>query len=125
MGLDVDQDGIIDTVVMDGPSGQTYRIVDATGNDGLDTVYRYDSLNGQLTGAVVLNQPFVLSNDDFSQHLENTMSQEVVDSILEPDASTAEPAPVAELADEPYVADVGELDDDTYVNNGDVHEMDE
>ncbi len=128
MGLDVDQDGIIDTVVMDGPGGQTYRVVDATGNEGLDTVYRYDSLDGQLTGAVVLSQPFVLSNDDFSQHLENTMSQEVVNSILEPDASATEPAPVAELDDEPddesYVADAGEPDD-TYVNNGNVQDMDD
>lgn len=133
MGLDFDQDGIIDTLVMDGADGSTYRVVDATGNDGLDTMYRYDSLNGELTGAVRLDQPFILSNDDFSQELENAMSKEVVDSILEPENSVSSPAVPADedTADEAddngpvYLADSYEADDDTYVNNGDVHDMDE
>ncbi len=130
MGLDFDQDGVIDTLVMDGPDGQTYRVVDTAGDDGLDTVYRYDSLDGTLTGAVLLDQPFVLSNDDFSQHLENTMSREVVDSILEPDASTGTPPTDDDVVDAPdeddniYLADAHEPDD-TYVNNADVHDMDE
>ncbi len=130
MGLDFDRDGVIDTLVMDGPDGQTYRVVDTTGNDGLDTVYRYDSLDGTLTGAVLLNQPFVLSNDDFSQALENTMSREVVDSILEPDASSATTPAEDDVVDAPeedeniYLANAHEPDD-TYVNNGDVRDMDE
>ena len=133
MGLDLDQDGIIDTVVMDGPDGQTYRVVDTSGNEGLDTVYRYDSLDGQLTGAIVLDKPFVLSNDDFSQGLEATMSKEVVDSILnEPSPSTltppeptgGEPVNEPEPDDAIYLADSSEPDD-TYVNNGNVRDMDE
>lgn len=131
MGLDFDQDGVIDTVVMDGPDGQTYRVVDTSGDQGLDTVYRYDSLDGQLTGAIVLDQPFVLSNDDFSQHLENTMSKEVVDSILDesdpsiPSSETGDDV-VDELEpdDNIYLADSSEPDD-TYINNGDVRDMDE
>ena len=133
MGLDLDRDGIIDTVVMDGPDGQTYRVVDTSGNEGLDTVYRYDSLDGQLTGAIVLDKPFVLSNDDFSQGLEATMSKEVVDSILnEPSPSTltppeptgGEPVNEPEPDDAIYLADSSEPDD-TYVNNGNVRDMDE
>jgi hypothetical protein len=133
MGLDFDQDGIIDTLVLDGADGNTYRVVDATGNDGLDTLYRYDSLDGELTGAVRLDQPFILSNDDFSQELENAMSKEVVDSILESEDSVDTPAIPADedTADEAddngpvYLANAYEADDDTYVNNGDVHDMDE
>ena len=133
MGLDFDQDGIIDTLVMDGPDGNTYQVVDATGNDGLDTIYRYDSLDGELTGAVRLGQPFILSNDDFSQELENAMSKEVVDSILEPENPVESPALPAEenaldQSDDDngvYLADSYEADDDTYVNNGDVRDMDE
>ena len=134
MGLDFDQDGIIDTVVMDGPDGQTYRVVDATGDEGLDTMYRYDSLDGAVTAAIVLDYPFVLSNDDFRQGLESTMSKEVVDSIL-----YADPTPVMEsvndgaddldadddiIDDDHYGSDADELND-TYVNDGDVHDMDE
>ncbi|RRB04417.1 hypothetical protein [Larkinella rosea] len=133
MGLDFDQDGIIDTLVLDGADGKTYRVVDATGNDGLDTVYQYDSLDGELTGLVRLDEPVVLTNDDFGQYLENTMSREVVDSILEPDASAPETAPDAvevsenTAADDEtgFVADAYLPDDDTYVNDGDVHDMNE
>ena len=128
MGLDFDQDGVIDTVVMDGADGQTYRVVDTSGNEGLDTVYRYDSLGGQLTGAVVLDQPFVLSNDDFSQGLEATMSKEVVDSILNSDELTTPTVPADQLSDEPdetgYLAH-SSAPDDTYINNGNVRDMDE
>ena len=127
MGLDYDQDGIIDALVMDGPDGQTYRVVDASGDQGLDTVYRYDSLDGQLTGAVILDHPVVLSNDDFSQGLEASMSREVVDSILESDETTTI-VPEDQLSDEQdetiYLANSSEPDD-TYVNNGNVRDMDE
>ena len=135
MGLDFDQDGVIDTVVMDGPDGQTYRVVDATGDERLDTVYRYDSLDGALTGAIVLDHPFVLSNDDFSQGLESTMSKEVVNSILYADTDST---PVMQSVDtDSHDVDTDADDDDdhygpdadgpndTYVNDGDVHDMDE
>lgn len=132
MGLDFDQDGVIDTVVLDGGDGHIYRVVDTTGNAGLDTVYQYDSLDGELTGLVRLEQPFILSNDDFSDSLENAMAQEVVDSILEPDAPTTEPAPDSqddfnEVGDDEttYLADTQGPEEDTYVNNGDVRDMDE
>lgn len=131
MGLDFNQDGVIDTLVMDGQDGSTYRVVDAAGDDGLDTVYRYDSLNGELTGVAGLDQPFVLSNDDFSQQLENSMSQEVIDSILEPETPVASPALMADLPTEApeedpdeYIASSDEPDD-TYVNDGDVHDMEQ
>lgn len=132
MGLDFDQDGVIDTVVMDGPDGQTYRVVDASGDERLDTMYRYDSLDGQLTGAIVLDHPFVLSNDDFSQGLEATMSKEVVESILQSDDATSTPHSSAgdDAVNEPedteniYLASSSEPDD-TYVNDGDVRDMDE
>ena len=128
MGLDYDQDGVIDTLVMDGSDGQTYRVVDATGDQGLDTIYRYDSLDGRLTGAVVLDHPVVLSNEDFSQGLEASMSKEVVDSILESDEPTTPTVPTDQLSDEQdetgYLADSSEPDD-TYINNGNVRDMDD
>ncbi len=135
IGLDFDQDGIIDTVVMDGPDGHTYRVVDATGDEGLDTIYRYDSLDSQVTGVIVLDHPFVLSNDDFSQNLENTMSRDVVESILEEPAG---PVPANDATGQLTVGEDPETDqdptdnnlishdpDDTYVNNGDVADMEQ
>ncbi len=139
MGLDYNHDGVIDALVMEGEDGQTYRVVDAVGDDGLDTIYRYNSLTGQMTGAVLLDHPVVLSNDQFSQGLEESMSQEVVESILEP--TTTDPAPIepASQINVDATADMEEDDDndstvilaennepdDTYVNNGDVQDMDE
>ena len=131
MGIDFDQDGVIDTLVMEGADGYTYRVVDASGGDGLDTLFRYDSLNGELVEIEKIDKPFLLSNDQFSQGLEESMSKEVVDSILEPDASGTGPATddldevdKSEDNDTTYLADSHEPDD-TYVNNGDVRDMDE
>lgn len=135
IGLDYNHDGVIDVLVMESNDGNIYKVVDATGDDGLDTVYQYDSLDGELTAVVRLDQPVVLSNDQFSQGLEESMSKEVVDSILEPDASAPEAlSPVDEetidetddSADDstsPYLTNSNEPDDDTYVNNGNVHDM--
>ncbi|QHV94029.1 hypothetical protein [Spirosoma endbachense] len=130
MGLDFDRDGIIDTLVMEGEDGNTYRVVDATGDQGLDTLFRYDSLSGELTQVEKIDAPFVLSNDQFSQGLEESMSHGVVESILQTDAP-ANATPVddpAEVESEPgsdhFMADANETDD-TYINDGDVHEMDE
>jgi hypothetical protein len=132
MGLDFDHDGVIDTLVMDGDDGNTYKIVDASGNDGLDTRLRYDSLNGELMEVEKIDHPFVLSNDDFSQALEESMSKEVVDSILEPDAIDSDPPTVedntpdeSEPDDYIHPASDYQADDDTYINNGDVRDMDE
>lgn len=137
MGLDFDQDGVIDTLVMDGADGYTYRIVDASGDDGLDTLYQYDSLDGSLTAAARLEHPVVLSNEQFNQGLEESMSKEIVDSILETDdtvpATTAAILPAAsveEADDEPSSADHRHAadsyeSDDTYINNGEVQDMDE
>lgn len=132
MGLDTDRDGVIDTMVLDGPDGTTYRVVDATGDEGLDTIYRYDSLTNEVTAAVRLDHAVVISNDDFSQNLESTMSREVVDSILAPDETAPTPSSSVgddDAVDEPdddvmYLADSSEPDD-TYVNNGNVRDMDE
>ncbi len=132
MGIDYDQDGVIDTLVMEGADGHAYRVVDASGDEGLDTLLRYDSLDGELVEIRKIDDPFVLSNDQFSQGLEASMSKEIVDSILEPTMAPVAPAaPTDSLNDaspEPdeldYVADAHEPDD-TYVNNGDVSEMDE
>jgi hypothetical protein len=138
IGLDYNHDGVIDVLVMDSADGHIYKVIDATGDDGLDTVYRYDSLDGELTAVVRLDQSIVLSNDQFSQALEESMSREVVDSILEPDAS----APASqEFTDEHTVDDDDDDDtddddnqyqtashdsaDDTYINDGDVQDMDE
>ncbi|GAB4016087.1 hypothetical protein GCM10028808_43420 [Spirosoma migulaei] len=133
MGLDFDQDGVIDTLVMEGTDGYTYRIVDASGDDGLDTMYLYDSLDGELTAAVRLDHSIVLSNDQFSQGLEESMSKEVVDSILDADETPTPMLAVShenDIADEPAHTDHSQADDsydsdDTYVNDGDVQDMDE
>ncbi|GAB4046241.1 hypothetical protein [Spirosoma litoris] len=132
MGLDFDHDGVIDTLVLDGADSNTYRIVDASGDDGLDTIYRYDSLDGELTAAIRLDHPIVLSNDQFNQGLEESMSKEIVDSILESEPPTStvlvashEAADLDEPTDnhETHAADT--YDDDTYINDGNVQDMDE
>ncbi len=133
IGLDYNHDGVIDVLVMEGEDGNIYRVADATGDDGLDTIYRYDALDGELTAVARLDHSILLSNDQFSQALEESMSKEVVDSILEPDASApATLDAVNETTDDDDAEDnvhhltaSHEPSDDTYVNDGDVQDMDE
>jgi hypothetical protein len=134
IGLDYNHDGVIDVLVMEGEDGNIYKVADATGDDGLDTIYQYDALDGELTAVARLSHSVVLSNDQFSQALEESMSKEVVDSILEPDDSApATPDAVNETTNDDDDADDNvhhltashEPADDTYVNDGDVQDMDE
>lgn len=150
IGIDDNNDGVIDQLVSDGGDGYNLMVVDATGDEGLDTLYKYDSLDGEWVMVQKIEHPVVLSNDDFSQGLEESMSREVVDSILEPEMPTTEDtadstaavesAAVESVAEEPatddelkmpeddepiYLADHYHAEDDTYVNNGDVRDMDE
>lgn len=132
MGLDFDHDGVIDTVVLEGADGNVYRVVDAQGDDGLDTVFRYDALTDELTAVVRLDEPIMLSVDQFDQGLEESMSKEVVDSILESDVMDSPAVPADAVTNEyddtddtdqqdmPYDAS-----DDTYVNDGNVDDMDD
>lgn len=153
MGLDYDQDGIIDTLVLDAADGHTYRVVDANGDQGLDTLYRFDSLDGELVEIEKLEEPFVLSNDQFNEELEASMSEEVIVYILETDIDEPTETPVSEdptpetpatdteetpdvhafrdhemdeyrANENEYLTDSNERDD-TYVNNGDVRDMHE
>jgi hypothetical protein len=129
MGLDFDQDGVIDTLVLEGADGYTYRVVDQTGNDGLDTLLRFDSMDGELVAVAKLDNPFVLTNDQFSQNLEESMSREIIDSILEPEL-VSEPTETLAIDEHHDIDDDNDTlgnsyDDDTYTNDGDVQDMDE
>lgn len=132
IGLDFDHDGMIDTVVMEGLDGHTYRVVDNGGDDSLDTLLRYDALTDQVLTVERLNTPLLLSVDQFSRGLEESMVNDVVDSILQPDLSpspASTPTDVTHDDEEDLMADDESVDsdddtDDTYINDGDVHDMD-
>ncbi|GAB3704148.1 hypothetical protein GCM10027592_35170 [Spirosoma flavus] len=133
MGLDFNHDGVIDTLVMDDVDGYTYKIVDARGDDGLDTIRQYNSMSGELTAEIHLQHSCILSNEQFSQGLEESMSREIVNEILDEDVTMSHAASGAgskavedsDYNDTHHPANSYEADDATYVNNGDVREMDE
>lgn len=132
MGLDFDHDGVIDTVVLEGNDGNVYRVVDAQGDDGLDTIFRYDALTDQLMAVERLDHSIVLSVDQFNQGLEESMSKEIVDSILESDTMDS---PATSISDAPSESDESidsqepdddvDTTDDTYINDGNVDDMDD
>lgn len=137
MGLDFDHDGVIDTVVLEGNDGNVYRVVDAQGDDGLDTIFRYDALTDQLMAVERLDHSIVLSVDQFNQGLEESMSKEIVDSILEADTLDSPATSTSDVPSEPdNTDDSHESDDDnesdapydaaddTYINDGNVDDMD-
>ncbi len=137
MGIDDDNDGVIDTLLIEGENGYSYRVVDAAGDEGLDTMYVYDAIKDDYVVAAKMDQPFVLTNDAFNQELEQAMSKEAVDELMaEP---TVESLPTDAVADDtdatPTDAEMHEaeamLDDtyteeslhDTYINDANVDDM--
>lgn len=110
IGLDFDLDGVIDTLVMEGADGYTYRVVDATGDDGLDTLFQFDALSGELVEVEKLDAPFVLSNDQFSRGLETSMSTQTIESVLDDEPVN----PILETGDETDELDDESADEEDY-----------
>ncbi|WP_375446685.1 hypothetical protein [uncultured Fibrella sp.] len=139
MGIDQDNDGVIDMLVIEGEDGYTYTVADASGDQGLDTMYVYEALKDDYVLAARLDQPIRLTNDDFSAELEDAMSKEAVAAIMA-DYSDA-PVSEEETADDDTAADDDSDDEgpdsstsesyeengygDTYVNNAPVDDMDD
>jgi hypothetical protein len=127
MGIDSDNDGTIDSLVIADADGTVYRVVDQTGGEGLDTLYAYDPATDAFQRLHSLEQPLLLTNTELSQNLEEAMARQVVDDILRDgfgETPAGQPATDERLVsydDEPEVDDTY---DDTYVNNGDVADMD-
>lgn len=82
MGLDFDHDGVVDTLVLEGPDGFTYRVVDATGDEGLDVVYQIDPVSHEILNSMRLNEPFLLTNSTLQQGLEEALANEVMESVF-------------------------------------------
>jgi hypothetical protein len=123
MGIDRDNDGIIDSLVIADADGNAYRVVDQTGGEGLDTLYAYDALTDEFRYLNRLDQPTLLTNAQLSEDLEEAMARQVVNDIMGtlPDTGPhAVAGPVAEADD----FEENEAEDDTYVNNADVADMD-
>ena len=144
MGIDQDNDGVIDVLVLEGEDGYNYRVADASGGEGLDTLYVFDTVKDEYVLVARLDQPVLLGTDDLSANLEDAMSQEVTNAILaDPAGEAASEAATPNFLpnEDPDGADMQEettraqadLDQayeadgygDTYVNNANVSDMDE
>lgn len=129
MGIDDDNDGVIDTLVIAGDDGYQYRIVDSTG-EGLDTLYSYDTLTDDYQLLQTLPQPSVLTTGQLSENLEEAMAKQIVADVLgdqpvAPQWLTAAYAEPGHEADDENDADAdAAYADDSYINDGDVNDMD-
>ncbi|OIN57015.1 hypothetical protein [Arsenicibacter rosenii] len=83
MGLDFDHDGVVDTLVLEGADGFTYRVVDATGDEGLDVVYQIDTASHEILQSIRLDEPFMLPNSTLQQGLEEAMANELMESVFD------------------------------------------
>lgn len=126
MGVDDDNDGTIDALVIAGEDGTTYKVVDRTGDAGLDTLYQYDAVAGEYQLLHVLPTPTLLTNGQLSANLEEAMSRQVINDLLADDVVVPTPQlhPAAHLA-APGAHHVDDDADDSYINNGDVADMDD
>lgn len=131
IGLDFDHDGVIDTLVYQGEDGNMYHLVDASGNEKLDTLYQFDALTQQTVLTQRLENPFILTNDNLQQGLEESMAAEVVGSTLQsaptPD-STQTDDQVDDKAEETTDPDsntegyLNQYDEEGYVKNAEMEE---
>lgn len=125
MGVDDDNDGNIDALVIAGEDGTTYKVVDRVGDAGLDTLYEYDAVVGEYQLLHALPTPTLLTNGQLSANLEEAMSRQIVNELLadeRPTATRLQPVAHTDTADgDPFDDDDV---DDSYINNGDVDDMD-
>ncbi|MEZ0607485.1 hypothetical protein ACAW74_03165 [Fibrella sp. WM1] len=125
MGVDDDNDGTIDALVIAGEDGTTYKVVDRVGDAGLDTLYEYDAVAGEYQLLHALPTPTVLTNGQLSANLEEAMSKQVINELLAdelPTATRLHPAAHVDTSDDDQFDD--DVVDDSYINDGDVDDMD-
>jgi hypothetical protein len=120
MGIDDDNDGVIDTLLIEGENGYTYRVVDAAGDEGLDTMYVYDAIKDDYVVAAKLDEPFVLTNDAFNQELEQAISKAAVDELMAEPTVDADVHEAEAMLDDTYTE---EGRHDTYINDANVDDM--
>lgn len=123
IGLDFDHDGVIDNLVMQGADGYTYHVVDASGNEGLDTVYQFDPMTQQTTMTRKLDKPYVLSNDSLQQDIEASMASEVVESVMATEPTNKQEEPVGEMGSDEENGGAGSDYKSGYVNDAEMEEF--
>lgn len=116
MGIDIDRDGMVDSLVMEGPSGYNYRVLDAQGDEGLDTVYMFDTITQENVLMLKLPDPVALSTDGLNEAI---YSPELVQSVHfamdaeeettnEPSAELMQSLEETDTEEEPDIDDVEE-----------------
>ena len=137
IGIDDDRDGVIDSIVMAGENENQIRCIDASGDEGLDTVLVYDTLHNEVVLFSKMEQPMVITEETFSENLDGHLSEEAR-QVLEADPGLPPaPMPLPQEAQHPAAAAleipddepddaVSSPDDDRWhLESGTVDEMDD
>jgi hypothetical protein len=133
IGIDIDRDGVIDSIVYASEDGNTIMIVDSYGTDALDTIFTIDPLTNQTINISEIEIPTVLTNNQFQTmyhesnicyELNNEINENVtlVDSSKE--VNNLNNHVIYDTVDvDPNDIDTVE-DDPDYANNGDIGDLD-
>lgn len=87
--IDVDHDGLVDSVLVQGLDGQTIRYADKQGNQGLDMVYIIDPLTQDVLGSARLD-PVFLTVDQVNQQNELLLVESLINQLQQVQPATSQ-----------------------------------
>ncbi|WP_435356142.1 hypothetical protein [Emticicia sp. SJ17W-69] len=134
VGVDVDNDGIIDSIVYATVDGTKIMIVDSHGNEALDTIITIDSITNETIKVEAIENPEILTNlqfqtmidemnisDDFGKAIEDSVDYEGITS----DDDNNEDNDEVEVDNTNFVNDDDNdfVNDSDYINNGNIDDM--
>jgi len=130
VGVDVDNDGIIDSIVYATVDGTKIMIVDSHGNEALDTIITIDSITNETIKVEAIENPEILTNsqfqtmidemnisDDFGKAIEESVDYEVTTSGDGNDEAEVDNIDFVNDDDNDFV------NDSDYINNGNIDDM--
>lgn len=130
VGVDVDNDGIIDSIVYATVDGTKIMIVDSHGNEALDTIITIDSITNETIKIEAIPNPEILTNAQFQtmvdeMNISDDFGKAIEDSVDYEDITSDDDNNEEEVDNTNFVND-GDNDfvnDSDYINNGNIDDM--
>lgn len=117
VGIDEDNDGVIDMVVIPQADGTLMTLLDAKGDDSIDTELIFDPISQEVLKIERLENPFIMSNIDFET------SMQLLDMKTSQTVLVDDELPIEEKTVEDDFTNDELVDNQDYDNDADIDEV--
>lgn len=117
VGIDEDNDGVIDMVVIPQADGTLMTLLDVKGDDSIDTELIFDPISQEVLKIERLENPFIMSNIDFET------SMQLLDMKASQTVLVNDELPIEEKTVEDDFTNDELVDNQDYDNDADIDEV--